>query len=48
MRMLEEELFNHCKVDDRDAKAVSGLLLQELENQVKSVCSRKDPTSLRR
>ena len=48
MRMLEEELFNHCKVDERDAKAVSGLLLQEMENQVRSRCFRQDLTSLSR
>merc|ERR1719317_676199 len=29
--MLEEELFNHCKHNETDLKANSGILLRELE-----------------
>jgi len=31
LRMLEEELFNHCKHNETDLKANSGILLRELE-----------------
>jgi len=31
LRMLEEELFNHCKQSENDLKANSGILLRELE-----------------
>ena len=34
LRMLEEELFNHCKLAEGDAKANSGRLLSELESMV--------------
>merc|ERR550534_1225891 len=31
LKRLEQELFNHCKVQETDAKANSGILLRELE-----------------
>jgi len=31
LKRLEQELFNHCKVQESDAKANSGILLRELE-----------------
>ena len=34
LRMLEEELFNHCKLAEGDVKANSGRLLSELESMV--------------
>ena len=36
LRMLEEELFNHCKLAEGDVKANSGRLLSELESMVTS------------
>jgi len=37
---FEEELFNHCKLKDTDAKTSSGVLLKELENMG---ISKEDP-----